>query len=134
MSRKLARNELFKLVFEICFQDHSEVLFDEFLENENISQENKNFVKEIYSGIMENKDDILQDISKYLKGYTIERLFKVDLSILMIAFYEIKYQKSEDHKVIANEAVELAKKYSTPKSYSFINGVIASLIKDVVNG
>ena len=134
MSRKLARNELFKLVFEICFQDHSEVLFDEFLENENISQENKNFVKEIYSGIMENKDDILQDISKYLKGYTVERLFKVDLSILMIAFYEIKYQKSEDHKVIANEAVELAKKYSTPKSYSFINGVIASLIKDVVNG
>jgi len=131
MSRKLARNELFKLVFEICFQDHSEVLFDEFLENENISEENKSFVKEIYSGIMENKESILEDISKYLKGYTIERLFKVDLSILMIAFYEIKYQRAEDVKVVVNEAVELAKKYSTPKSYSFINGVIASLIKDI---
>jgi N utilization substance protein B len=131
MSRKLARNELFKLVFEICFQDHSEVLFDEFLENENISAENKDFVKEIYSGIMENKESILEDISKYLKGYTVERLFKVDLSILMIAFYEIKYQKVEDYKVVVNEAVELAKKYSTPKSYSFINGVIASLIKDI---
>jgi len=131
MSRKLARNELFKLVFEICFQDHSEVLFDEFLENENISEENKSFVKEIYSGIMENKESILEDISKYLKGYTIARLFKVDLSILMIAFYEIKYQRAEDVKVVVNEAVELAKKYSTPKSYSFINGVIASLIKDI---
>lgn len=130
MSRRSARVELFKLVFEICFQDHSEILFDEFLENETISEENKNFVKEIYSGIMENKDAILSDISKYLKGYTIERLFKVDLAILLIAFYEIKYMKTEDVKVVANEAVELAKKYSTPKSHSFINGVIASLIKD----
>ena len=130
MSRRAARTELFKLVFEICFQDHSEVLFDEFLENETISEENKVFVKEIYSGIMENKDAILSDIAKYVKGYTIERLFKVDLAILLIAFYEIKYMKTEDVKVVANEAVELAKKYSTPKSHSFINGVIASLIKD----
>ena len=129
MSRKVARNELFKLVFEVCFQDHSEVLFDEFLDNENISEENKTFVKEICSGVMENKQALLDDISKYIKGYTIERLFKVDLAILLIAFYEIKFQDTDD-KVVVNEAVELAKKYSTPKSYSFINGVLASLLKD----
>ena len=130
MSRKVAREELFKLVFEICFQDHSEILFDEFMDNTTISEENKNFVKEIYSGVMENKEELLNEISKYIKGYTIDRLFKVDLAILLIAFYEIKYQKSIDAKIVANEAVELAKKYSTPKSYSFINGVIASLLKD----
>ena len=130
MSRRAARTELFKLVFEICFQDHSEMLFDEFLENDTISEDNKAFVKEIYSGIMENKDAILSDIAKYVKGYTIERLFKVDLAILLIAFYEIKYMKTEDVKVVVNEAIELAKKYSTPKSHTFINGVIASLIKD----
>ncbi len=133
MSRKIARNELFKLVFEVCFQDHSEILFDEFLENDTISDENKTFVKEIYSGIMENKQQLLDDISKYLKGYTVERLFKVDLAILLIAFYEIKYQNT-DNKIVVNEAVELAKKYSTPKSYSFVNGVLASLIKDITNG
>jgi len=130
MSRRAARTELFKLVFEICFQDHSEMLIDEFLENDTISEDNKAFVKEIYSGIMENKDAILSDIAKYVKGYTIERLFKVDLAILLIAFYEIKYMKTEDVKVVVNEAIELAKKYSTPKSHTFINGVIASLIKD----
>lgn len=128
-SRKNARNELFKLVFEVCFQDHSEFLFDEFLANESIGEDNKNFVKEIYSGIMENKDMLLDEISKYVKGYTVDRLFKVDLAILLIAFYEIKFQ-STDKKVVVNEAVELAKKYSTPKSGSFINGVLASLIKD----
>ena len=131
MSRKSARNELFKLVFEICFQDHSEVLFDEFLENEALDEDNKKFVKDIYSGIMENKEELLSEIAKYIKGYTIERLFKVDLAILLIAFYEIKYSKAEDVKVVVNEAVELAKKYSTPKSHSFINGVLASLIKDM---
>lgn len=133
MSRKVARNELFKLVFEVCFQDHSEILFDEFLENETIDDENKSFVKEIYSGIMENKQQLLDDISKYLKGYTVERLFKVDLAILLIAFYEIEFQNT-DNKIVVNEAVELAKKYSTPKSYSFVNGVLASLIKDITNG
>lgn len=129
MSRKVARNELFKLVFEVCFQDHSEFLFDEFLENEQISEENKTFVKEIYCGIMENKQELLDEISKYIKGYTIDRLFKVDLSILLIAFYELKYQNT-DVKIVVNEAVELAKKYSTQKSYSFINGVLASYIKE----
>ena len=129
MSRKVARNELFKLVFEVCFQEKSEVLFDEFLDNETLTEENKDFVKEIYVGIMESKEELLQDISKYIKGYTIDRLFKVDLAILLIAFYELKYQNT-DTKIVVNEAVELAKKYSTQKSYSFINGVLASFIKD----
>ncbi len=129
MSRKMARDWLFKLTFELCFQDQSDVLFDEFLSDENLNDENKQFVKDIYSGIVEEKEDILKDISKYLKGFTIDRVFKVDLAILILAFYEIKHGTS-DAKIVVNEAVELAKKYSTPKSYSFINGVIASYIKD----
>lgn len=129
MSRKMARDWLFKLTFELCFQDQSDVLFDEFLSDENLNDENKQFVKDIYSGIVEEKEDILKDISKYLKGFTIDRVFKVDLAILILAFYEIKHSTS-DAKIVVNEAVELAKKYSTPKSYSFINGVIASYIKD----
>lgn len=129
MSRKMARDWLFKLTFELCFQDQSDVLFDEFLSDENLNDENKQFVKDIYSGIVEEKEDVLKDISKYLKGFTIDRVFKVDLAILILAFYEIKHGTS-DAKIVVNEAVELAKKYSTPKSYSFINGVIASYIKD----
>lgn len=130
MSRKVARDWLFKLTFELCFQDQSDILFDEFLADENLNDENKQFVRDIYSGVVEEKDEILGNISKYLKGFTIERVFKVDLAILILAFYEIKHGTS-DAKIVVNEAVELAKKYSTPKSYSFINGVIASYIKDM---
>ena len=78
---------------------------------------------------MESKEELLEDISKYIKGYTIDRLFKIDLAILLIAFYELKYQDTAT-KIVVNEAVELAKKYSTQKSYSFINGVLGSFIKD----
>lgn len=129
MSRKLARDWLFKLTFELCFQDQSDVLYGEFLNDENVDEDNKKFVKDIYSGIVEQKSELQTEISKYLKGFTIERVFKVDLAILILAFYEIK-NKTSDAKLVVNEAVELAKKYSTPKSYSFINGVIASYIKD----
>lgn len=129
MSRKLARDWLFKLTFELCFQDQSDVLYDEFLNDENVDEDNKKFVKDIYSGIVEQKSELQTEISKHLKGFTIERVFKVDLAILILAFYEIK-NKTSDAKLVVNEAVELAKKYSTPKSYSFINGVIASYIKD----
>lgn len=130
MSRKVAREELFKLVFESCFQDQSEMLFDEFNDRQDILDENKQFVKDIYSGIMENKEALLDEISNYIKGYTIDRLFKVDLSILLIACYEIKYYGS-DPKIAINEAVEMSKKYSTDKSYKFINGVLANYVKDI---
>ena len=130
MSRKIARDWAFKLVFELCFQESSEILYEEFLEENGLSDENVQFVKDIYSGVAEYKDELLQDVQKYIKGYTIDRLFKVDLAILLIAFYEIKYMKKSPVKVVANEAVELSKKYSTPKSYSFINGVIGSFAKE----
>ena len=133
MSRKVAREELFKLVFESCFQDKSEVLFDETMDKPETNEDDKAFIKDIYSGIMSTREELIDDISKYIKGYTIERLFKVDLAILLIAFYEIK-NDTVDTKVIVNEAVELAKKYSTSKSYRFINGVIGSFVKDSVNG
>lgn len=129
MSRKQARDWLFKLTFELCFQEQSDILFDEFLEDEKLDEKNRDFVKDLYSGIIEEKGLLMDDIAKYLKGYTLERVFKVDLAILIIAFYEIKHNIS-DAKLATNEAVELAKKYSAPKSYSFINGVIASYLKD----
>ena len=65
-----------------------------------------------------------------IKGYTLDRLFKVDLAILIMATYELKFYKQNSVKIVANEAVELAKKYSTEKSYSFINAVVASIAKN----
>ena len=130
MSRKVARDWLFKLVFELTFQNDSVNQYEEFLTLEEVSEENKSFVTTIYSGIAENYSALLENLNKYLNGYKSESLFKVDLAILLIALYEYKYYTKTDKKIIANECVELAKKYSTDKSHKFINGVVGSILKD----
>lgn len=130
MSRIMARDAIFKLTFELCFHKPEEgVFFEEFLKDNPLEEEDLNFVKSFYTGIIEHYDEILDIISKNIKGYTIDRLFKVDLAILIVATYELKFDKTNPVNIVANEAVEIAKKYSTEKSYSFINAVIASIAK-----
>ena len=79
--------------------------------------------------------DILNaEISRYLQsGWSIERIAKIDLAILQLAFYEILYTSNEEIPVIVsvNEAVELAKAFSDDKSKTFVHGVLAKLVADM---
>ncbi|MDD4350726.1 MAG: transcription antitermination factor NusB [Clostridia bacterium] len=76
-----------------------------------------------------NYDDINNLVSENLKDYTIEKLFRIDLAILFIAITELYYIEETPIKIVINEAVEMAKKFSTEKSYKFVNGFLANLIK-----
>lgn len=129
MSRKKSREILFRMVFELCFQTPERV-DEDFFALEGLDEENRNFVLSMYEGIKKEFNSIIGIIEKNLKGYTLERIFKIDLSILIMAVYEIKYRKETPVTVVINEAVEIAKRYSTEKSYSFINGVLANIIKE----
>lgn len=98
--------------------------------------ESKNEVKDytvsIAEKFQENADFIDAEIQKFAKGWDIERLVKMDKDILRIAIVELLYVKDAPMKVIVDEALELAKKYSTDESSSFINGILAKVI--VENG
>lgn len=98
--------------------------------------ESKNEVKDyavsIAEKFQENADFIDAEIQKFAKGWDIERLVKMDKDILRIAIIELLYVKDAPMKVIVDEALELAKKYSTDESSSFINGILAKVI--VENG
>ena len=90
----------------------------------------REFVKEMARGIKENNEEITETIAKNLKkGWTIDRISNVDLAILKLAIYEIKYKK-EPFKVIINEAVNCAKKYGEESSPSFVNGILASVVAE----
>lgn len=129
MSRIKSRDLLFKLIFENFFHNvEDSVFYDEIIDDEDLSNESKDFINEMFVGINENIDELKNELSTYLVGYTIDRVYKVDLAILILALYEIKYYKKTPNKVVANECVELCKKYSTDKSYSFVNGVISKII------
>ena len=129
MSRIKARETCFKLIFEYEFlKQKNEITLDEFLSSKDIEENDRDYVVEIYDGVLSKERELDEKISKYLKGYTLERIFKVDLAILKLAIYEIDYL-GEKPSIVINEAVELAKRYSTDNSYKFINGVLASIVK-----
>lgn len=124
MKRTDARELAFKTIYSKFFNNDED---DEIL---NVSdQKGLEFTKKILDNFAKHYSEISETINSILKGYTIDRIFKVDLAILVVAIIELKYIKENPKEVIVNEAVNLAKKYSTNKSPKFINGVLADIIK-----
>ncbi len=129
MSRKKARDLSFKLIFEYEFlKTRNSLSLEDFLLSESISEEDKDYITSVYDGYLENYDKVSKIISDNLKGYTIDRVYKVDLAILALAVYEIEFVKDTPVKIVINEAVNLSKKYSTDNSYKFVNGVLAKIV------
>lgn len=92
----------------------------------------KNYAVAIAEKFKENHEFVDAQIQKFAKGWDIQRLVKMDKDILRIAIIELLYVKDAPMKVVVDEALELAKKYSTDESSSFINGILAKVI--VENG
>lgn len=134
MGRKKARDSAFKCVYQLEFYDKKNINIDEilnfcYIENEN-EQDEKEYIEKVLRGINENLEKIDEQILSNLKNWTLSRIAKIDLAILRLAIYEINYMQEIPLKVTANEAVELAKTYGNNDSKSFVNGVIANIIKD----
>ena len=127
MSRILARENLMKLVFEYGFNEDAESLEEEILLDDNLTDDDKDYIKNNLSQIKEKYKDILNIIEENLVNYKLQRICKTDLAILIISIFEIKYLNLPN-KVVINEAVELAKKYSTDNSYKFVNGLLAKVV------
>jgi len=125
MSRKEARELAFKTIYSKFFNTDAEV--EEQTENTNFAD--LEFTTKILKNFAEHYQEVNDKISSHLKGYTIERLYKIDLAILVLAVIELDYIKENPKQVVINEAVELAKKFSTDKSPKFINGVLADIVK-----
>ena len=95
-------------------------------------EEVQEYVMRICGEFKAHKDEIDKTISEFAFGWDIERLFKIDKDILRIAIAELVYIKDAPHKVVIDEALELAKKYSTDDSPSFINGILARVVEKYV--
>ena len=89
----------------------------------------KRYINKIIVAYKEKKEDIDNVIKELASGWDIERLFKIDKDILRIAITELLFVKDAPVKVVIDEALELAKKYSTDDSPSFINGILAKVVE-----
>ena len=134
MSRTEIRELAFKLIYslEVHKEENLEEQIELYLENYEIAnKEAVEYIKDMVLGINENSAEIEEIIKSCLaSGWTIERISKINISILKIALYEIKY-KNIPFKAEINEAVELAKKYGEDTSSKFINGALATAVKNL---
>ena len=131
MQRTKMREMAFKLIYEIEIQKEvSDSLINNFIDSNSITDnEAIEYLKDIVYGIESHKEEIEPLISQNLKeNWTLSRISKINLSLLKIAIYEMLY-KDLPYKVAINEVIELAKKYADDSSPIFINGILASIVK-----
>ncbi len=142
MTRRELRTYTFLLLYRIFYFDKSEMedQMEKFFEYENdiklfgnkepieINEEDKKYIMDKVNQVIDKLDEIDALISEKAKNWTIDRIDYIDLSIIRLAYYEIKYEDDIPIGVAINEAVELAKLYGEKNSYSFVNGLLAKML------
>lgn len=132
MNRSKSREQAFKLLYsmQIVKSDNVEEQIKLYIEEEEITnKETIEYIEDIINGTIAKENEIEKQIEENIKkDWTISRISKIDLGLLKLGIYEMLYSKVP-YKVVINEVVELAKKYGTDSSKSFVNGVLASIVK-----
>lgn len=130
MSRSQLREHIFRMLFCNEFngpQDMKEQETLYFELNGNAQEQDREYVLEKYQAVMKKKDEIDDILNRYAKNWNTKRMNRVDLSILRLAVYEILFDEAVPTGVAINEAVELAKRYSSDEGPAFINGILAKV-------
>ncbi len=131
MKRSEQREHIFRIIFTLEFRDEQEMpqqiqlYFDQL---ENARGEDLAYIRDKAQKVAEKKTEIDALLNEHTKGWKTSRMNKVDLSILRLAVYEMKWDDDVPERVAIDEAVELAKKYSGEEGPSFVNGVLANLV------
>lgn len=131
-TRSEARDAAFTQVFQMDLHEGDmDVIMDELLKARPECEDNLGYIKAVIDGVREHEAEIDELISKNLKkGWTLRRISKTAHTVLKIAIFEMKYLDDVPPKVAANEAVELAKRYGDDTDPAFVNGLLASVIRE----
>lgn len=128
LSRKLAREWIVKFIYQITINNEYDSFdIDKFKEYNSIAKNEQDFFENSINSIMDNLEEIDKNIKDNLIGWEFERLSTIDVAILRVATNEIFFDESIPNKVSINEAVEIAKLYSSEDAYKFINGVLGTI-------
>ena len=130
MSRTELREHIFRMLFRIEFNSEEEMKEQEafyFEELEEATGKDQEYILNKYRAIVERKEEIDTLLNEVTEGWKTTRMNRVDLTILRLATYEVKWDADIPTGVAINEAVELAKKYSSDEGPSFVNGVLGSV-------
>ena len=130
MTRRGLREQVFMMLFRVEFHEMEEIkeqlrMYEEAVEK--CSDKDKEYISNKVNNIVAKLTEIDAAVNEVSEGWKTSRMGKVDLTLIRLAVYEMKYEEDIPVKVAINEAVELAKQYGTDDSPAFINGVLAKL-------
>lgn len=132
MTRKELREHIFKMLFQIEFNQSEDMPehFKYYFETlENAENKDLDYIKNKFEAVTGRKDEIDDLLNNSTEGWKTSRMNKVDLTILRLAVYEMKWDEDIPERVAINEAVELAKRFGGENSSSFVNGILGKLSK-----
>lgn len=132
MNRSELREHIFRMLFRIEFNSEEEMKEQEDLYFELLGEteeQDKTYILEKYKAIAARKEKIDELLNERATGWKTSRMNRVDLTILRLAVYELRWDEEVPTGVAINEAVELAKKYSSDEGPAFVNGVLAKLVE-----
>lgn len=128
MTRKMAREEAFILIFEKVFSKESvEDILDLAFEARDLVPDE--YIKTVFTGVYEQVEELDSIISENAVGWKIDRISKTALCVLRLAIFEMKNMDDIPVSVSINEAVEICKKYATEADASFVNGILSTVAK-----
>jgi N utilization substance protein B len=128
--RRDAREAAVQYLYQREMQgDQSDQALEEFYEMRGLSPSGKRFCNELLEGWMQHREVIDEVIAKNARNFEFNRLSAVDRNVLRIACHEILFRSDIPAPVAINEAIEIAKKYSTEDSGKFVNGVLDNIRK-----
>ncbi len=129
MTRHEVREEVFKVLFQKEFYDSEEMTeqMQNFLDEETEASKAREEIEETVKDILLNLPEIDRIINEVAEGWKTDRMSKVDLTLIRLAVYEIRFKKIPEGVAI-NEAVEIAKAYGSDRSGSFVNGILAKVV------
>ena len=138
MGRRELREQIFLLLFRVEFnqpEDMPEQIRMFFEDDETyFSEKDEAYITEKYGKIVEKKEQLDALLDEKAEGWDVKRMGKIELTVLRLALYEMKFDEDVPTSVAINEAVELAKTYASEKDSSFINGILGSISREHCNG
>jgi N utilization substance protein B len=127
-ARRKARTLALQALYEVDSASHEmEGVVTRLLAKGELSEENATFVRELVSGVIQNREKIDHNIQSFAPAWPIQQIPVVDRNILRLAIFEILFDNKAPVKVAINEAVELAKMFGSDNSPKFVNGVLGSV-------
>lgn len=137
MARILARAAAMQMVYEQMLGGDGENTLDGLIDftaekagSAEAYEEDTALIRRLVEGVREHAEELDGVISSYLRGWTLDRIARVDLCVLRLAIYSLQHEKDIAPSIIIKEAVDMAGRYSTEKSESFVNGILSAYLKD----